>query len=144
MTRRQDVLLAALAASPTRTLTPVQLQKALFLVAQEAKSLAPTSFYAFEKYNYGPFSSEIYDDIGGLRQLDLVEIVHPSGSWVRHYQLTEKGVEHAAEIQGKLKPKLVRYLSDVTKWVTSLDFQSLVRAIYKKYPEYRKNSIFRG
>jgi hypothetical protein len=62
---------------------------------------------------------------------------------VRVYRLTASGLQAAAESRAKLNPALVAYLTAVVKWVSSLSFPDLVRAIYKKYPEYKENSVFR-
>jgi hypothetical protein len=64
MADRTDVLLAALSKAPEHSLSPVEVQKALFLVAMEAKRLVPKGFYEFEKYNYGPFCAQIYSKRG--------------------------------------------------------------------------------
>jgi|HubBroStandDraft_1064217.scaffolds.fasta_scaffold09542_8 hypothetical protein len=140
---RTDVLLTALALSDSRSLTPVQIQKAMFLIAMEAKRLAPSRFYTFEKYNYGPFAADIYSDLTGFEGRNWLVIEQPANRRVRTYQLTAQGVEAAAASGAKLDPKLTAYLQAVVKWVVSLNFQDLVRAIYKKYPEYKENSVFR-
>jgi DNA-binding PadR family transcriptional regulator len=69
-------------------------------------------------------------------------IEYPEGSRTRVYTLTDKGTEEAARRQTELKPPLNEYLGAVTKFVTSLNFQDLVRTIYRKYPAYKQNSIF--
>jgi hypothetical protein len=143
MPDRTDVLLAALAASDSRSLTPVQVQKAMFLIAIEAKRLAPEHFYAFEKYNYGPFSTDIYSDLSAFESAEWILVDPPVNRRVRAYRLTASGLQAAAESQAKLTPELRTYLTAVVKWVSSLSFPDLVRAIYKKYPEYRENSVFR-
>jgi hypothetical protein len=144
MTDRKDILLAALAQSESRSLTPVQVQKAMFLIAMEAKHLAPSGFYGFEKYNYGPFCSEIYSDLSLLESVDAITVDQSVNSRVRTYRLTDFGAERAARGLANLNPDLKAYLSAVIGWVTSLSFPDLVRAIYRKYPEYKENSIFSG
>jgi hypothetical protein len=141
MTRR-DVLLAALSNSADQSLTPVQIQKAMFLVAKEAGHLAPKPFYEFEKYNYGPFCADIYSDLDALRLTGFVSCEQMTGSRVRRYRLTAVGHAKSNSAGSKLNPVLGAYLQTVVRWVTSLGFQDLVRSIYKKYPEYKENSIF--
>jgi uncharacterized protein YwgA len=141
---RKDVLLAALGTSPSRSLTPVQVQKTMFLIDAEAKQMAPTRFYRFEKYNYGPFSQEIYSDLAQLENDGLVIEDRTGFSRVRHYRLTDSGVQSAKLSCQRLNPSLKSYLLAVVGWVTSLTFPELVRAIYKKYPAYKENSVFSG
>ena len=143
MAERTDVLLAALALSDSGALTPVQVQKAMFLIAAEAKRLAPSPFYSFEKYNYGPFSADIYSDLGAFEAAEWLVVEPPVNRRVRAYRLTASGLHAATESRARLNPVLVTYLTAVVKWVSSLSFPDLVRAIYKKYPEYKENSVFR-
>jgi hypothetical protein len=144
MSDRRDVLLAALGASESRGLTPVQVQKAMFLIAMEAKHLAPSGFYSFDKYNYGPFSADIYSDLNSFAAAQLVAVSQPAGSRVRVYRLTDAGLKAAAAKRATLSEALASYTGAVVGWVTKLSFPDLVRAIYKKYPEYKENSVFRG
>jgi uncharacterized protein YwgA len=60
---RRDWLLAAIAQAGDRGLTPIQIQKILFLLKMEAATYVGDRFYHFEPYNYGPFSSAIYADV---------------------------------------------------------------------------------
>jgi hypothetical protein len=142
--KRQDVLLAALSKAPAQSLTPVQIQKAMFLVAEETPQLAPQHFYEFEKYNYGPFCTEIYADLSGLQLQGLVAVEQPAGSRVRRYRLTAEGEQASTASSAKLDPVLSAYVNAVVQWVTRLSFQDLVRAIYRKYPAYKENSVFSG
>lgn len=142
MVKRTDVLLLALADSKDHSLSPVQVQKAMFLLQQEAASYLPADFYKFAKYNYGPFSRTVYDDLTAMAAVGLVvEDASPTRS-VRVYRLTAAGLSAALEIAGKVNPALQTYLGSVVEWVKALSFTQLVRAIYAKYPEYRENSVF--
>ena len=47
MTNKQEWLLIALAQRNGQAMTPVQIQKAMFLMAMEAKQLVGTGFYKF-------------------------------------------------------------------------------------------------
>jgi hypothetical protein len=144
MVDRKDVLLAALALSYSRSLTPVQVQKAMFLISAEAKHAAPNRFYQFEKYNYGPFCADIYSDLAEFEAKNLLTVDQVQNRKVRVYRLTEDGAKVAAASQARLNPQLAAYLSSVVAWITSLSFPDLVREIYRKYPEYRENSVFSG
>jgi hypothetical protein len=142
MSDRSKVLLMALAAAPDHSLTPVQAQKIAFLVGQEAKKLAPKPFYKFIAYDYGPFCPDIYNDLGTLERKGLVSIDRPPGARVRRYRLTSDGLEQIEE-DADSSP-LSTYVAQATDWVTSLPFPELIRAIYSRYPAFKKNSVFSG
>ena len=63
MLTRQDWLLLALSKSPGGAMSPVQIQKAMFLFGQEAGDTVGTDFYSFQPYDYGPFDSAVYEDL---------------------------------------------------------------------------------
>jgi hypothetical protein len=123
-------------------MTPVQVQKAMFLLAQEAKSQLPQRFYKFAKYNYGPFCQQLYNDLALLAGQDLVVVDRPFGSGVRVYRVTEAGASKGRAVSGQWTEPLRRYVQAVSQWVTSLSFPDLVRSIYHAYPQYKENSIF--
>ena len=141
---REELLLAVLASAPERSMTPVQVQKAMFVLAQEVSAQLPTKFYAFEKYNYGPFCQALYNDLGILAAQDLVAIEQPLLSRVRIYRATDAGAAKGEACVRAWDNSLGEYVKAVSEWVTSLSFPDLVRAIYRKYPAYKVNSIFSG
>jgi uncharacterized protein len=75
MTTRKDWLLVALSESADGYLSPVQIQKALFLFRKGAEGRFDSSqFYDFAPYHYGPFSPDIYYDLEELEKRGLVQI----------------------------------------------------------------------
>lgn len=136
---RQDWLLLALSAAQDRGLTPVQLQKSLFLFEKGLTRLA--NFYHFVPYNYGPFDAQIYRDADSLGQLGLVESRTDGRRWPQYY-ITAAGQDKARKAQRQLSAEVLTYVNNTVAWTQRLSFPDLVRAIYQKYPEYRANSIF--
>ena len=137
---RGDYLLLVLKFSKAQGLTPVQLQKSLFLLSQELSEAVGEEFYKFEPYNYGPFDVTIYHDAEELEKKGLLSIKR-GGPWAE-YILTDQGKEYTDKLQ---IPEDVRnYTRKVVEWTQSLSFQELVRAIYKKYPNFQLNSVFQG
>src|SRR3990172_829145 len=91
--RKRDWLLIALG----ERLEPIQVQKTLFKFAEE--SGAPKAEqYECVPYNWGPCSFDIYDDLGELREEQLVEF-EPSGRGWNVYRVTDKGVQIAQELR---------------------------------------------
>lgn len=120
---------------------PIQIQKTLFKFAKE--SGAPEQeLYTFIPYNWGPCSLEIYDDLGQLRDEGLVEFV-PSGRGWNLYHLTEAGVKKANELREKADHTLVKKLEAARSYVISRDFETLLSDIYKDYPDFAAESLFK-
>jgi len=140
---REDWLLVALAAAEGAPLTPVQLQKSLFLLGQELPDAVGEDFYAFRPYNYGPFSSAVYADADRLADEGLVRIdrMEPGRNWAV-YSATPEGVERALALSNGLPGQAVEYLRSAVGWTRKLTFSQLVSAIYARYPEQRANSVF--
>jgi hypothetical protein len=57
---RRDLVLAILAAADGRAYTPVQIQKAVFIVCDQFPDLIEEGpHFHFEPYDYGPFDSDV-------------------------------------------------------------------------------------
>ncbi|GIW53027.1 MAG: hypothetical protein KatS3mg081_2382 [Gemmatimonadales bacterium] len=139
--QRKDWVLLTIACAP-KPVSPVQLQKSLFLLGQNMKAAVGKEFYKFKPYHYGPFDVRVYTDAEELAAAGLVEIQPAFGPW-RRYRATEPGLQRAQELRLSA-PQAAKYLQDVLQWAQSLSFQELIRAIYTRYPEYHANSVFQG
>jgi uncharacterized phage-associated protein len=135
---KRDWTLLAISAAEGEPLSPVQLQKALFLLGQMRADRVGNDFYQFEAHNYGPFSSGIYRDAEALEGDGLVTI-QSDGRW-KKYAATPRGLATAKSLS--VDSGANQYLQRVVAWVRSLSFQALVRAIYARFPDYRANSVF--
>jgi hypothetical protein len=140
MMQRRDWALVVLAAAKNERLTPVQLQKILFLID---KNLHPANFYVFEPYHYGPFDKRVYDDVEGHIEGDLCQTVPSKEFRGRDYELTSEGRRRAEALRSQLDPRKRDYIDKVVRWATSLSFSQLVTTIYREYPEFRARSVFR-
>lgn len=138
--RRRDWVLAVLGAAKGEAVTPVQLQKALFLLEKECPQIGRRSYYHFAPYAYGPFDSTIYTDAEELAAEGVVAIT-PSEYGPRVYRATEAGVSRAERLPPDAS--IQEAVHRIVAYVRSLSFQQLVAAIYRKYPEMRVNSVFR-
>lgn len=138
MTNARKYLLAALAAAPGGALSPVQAQKALFVLGQEAEGQVGRDFYQFVPYNYGPFCREIYDDVADLASQGLVMI--DNSAKPARYIITKTGLDEAA--QSEIAPSLEEYVSAVVGWVAAQSFSQLLNSVYSKYPAFAVNSVF--
>lgn len=142
--KRKEWTLLAIASAQGESLSPVQLQKTLFLLGRVYPSEVGPDFHRFQPYNYGPFSPTVYHDASQLESDGLVCILRHSGrSWVE-YAATPKGLAQGEELEKMAPEPVASYLKAVVGWARSLSFPQLVRAIYKMDPAQRANSVFQG
>ena len=142
--QRDQVLLVVLSLADGNPLTPVQVQKSLFLADRKARgAFRGTSVYNFQPYDYGPFDRQVYVDAQTLSYRGFVEIgTDPRGGW-NTYAATDEGVRAGREFMAELAEEQRSMLSRIVKIVRSLSFTELVSAIYRSYPEMRVRSVFR-
>ncbi|MDR3449413.1 MAG: hypothetical protein P4M15_06665 [Alphaproteobacteria bacterium] len=142
---RSEVLLAILAASNGRPYTPVQIQKAVFLVTKNLPNLVTQGAnFGFEPYDYGPFDQSVYAEAEALSQAGAAEITRQEGTRWNRYAASDRGLERGAHILDSLRNRERDYIKKVSAWVRAQTFESLVKSIYDQYPEMRVNSVFRG
>lgn len=94
--------------------------------------------YHFVPYHYGPFAKQLYDDLQALAQdgVVLVENDHDE-------EKTRITLVDMAKADGMLAevPEDVRAdVASIVETYGALDHKSLLKAVYKKYPAYAKNS----
>jgi len=139
---RKDIVLLVIESASDEGLSPLQLQKSLFIVGQSNLAGLPADFYTFHPYNYGPFCEEVYQDTDTLVKEGMVFSIPVAGqSWAK-YAITPRGKDRSKGIRKENNVGLVKYISETVQWVSSLTFSELLRAIYAKYPEYSANSVF--
>lgn len=139
----KDWALLVIDAAEHRGLSPVQLQKALFLLQRKfpADNLGE-SFYNFIPYNYGPFDVQIYYDAEKLEKEGLISITPSAEHRWKTYRVALGGLRLASELRTEAPARVLAYLDYVVSWVLGLSFRELVSAIYAEYPEFRMNSVF--
>ncbi|HEV3448323.1 MAG TPA: hypothetical protein VG099_27045 [Gemmataceae bacterium] len=141
---RSDWTLLTISAAKGQPLSPVQLQKAMFLLWKNLPQVFGIESYRFVPHNYGPFDARVYSDAEMLARQGLVYIMtRSSGGW-SEYGATPLGLNKANEIERHVDPQVRQYLFQIVDWVRQLSFQDLVRSIYQAYPEYRANSVFQS
>lgn len=142
---KKDWTLLALALADGKPLSPVQLQKAVFLFQKMMPEETVTAdYYNFTPYNYGPFSSAVYDDVNTLAEEGLAKVSYVASQGYRDYSATPEGVAAGKELAAKLPKDTAEYAGTLIDWVRQQSFTSLVSAVYQKFPEYKVNSVFRG
>ncbi len=140
----KDWTLLVIAAAKGRPVSPVQLQKALFLLSRNLSPdvLGVERLYDFQAYDYGPFDGSVYHDAEELERAGDV-VIDQAGSRFRSYRATSEGSARADRMRQGINAKAIAYLDRVVAWVSGLSFNQLVEAIYKAYPDMATNSVFR-
>jgi len=144
MDRRHWPLLVIYQAGPAG-LSPVQLQKVLFLIGQNLPDEVGDNYYEFVPYNYGPFDPRVYKDAESLIYSDLVQSVQVANKGWAYYTITSAGQDLAEYVRKtEISERMSAYITKVVKWVQSLSFAQLLSAIYRAYPQYKAKSVFVG
>lgn len=133
-----------LSLSPDHKLTPIQIQKSLFLIGENLRSLIGPGFYTFEPHNYGPFSAEIYRDIDELCDEGFVSVRTVVGRDWNEYESTATGLEVASDIMSRIPALAQKYITEIVNWTRRTPFNELLGAIYKAYPKYASRSVFKA
>lgn len=131
------------------------------------------TFYDFFPWNFGPFSSEIYNDLllfqlrGFIKYESIVEdgidianeemeywnsitgIEYENEYLVGDYidqeiVLTEKGANYAEDLYLQLSKSQHHILKMFKKKFNSAPLRSIIMYVYNKYPDYAKNSQIRN
>ena len=139
--RPRDWLLLLLDGAQ-QPLDRVRIQKSMFLFAERSK--APDSEkYSFRPYHYGPFSFDLYPDLDGLVRDGLLRQESDPRSSSPRYSLTSTGRQTAAHLRQRAPADRVALLQALRDWVTARSFGVLLDDLYRMYPAYAVNSVFR-
>ncbi len=97
---------------------------------------------SFKADNFGPFTEEIYDNLGFLQNLDLAEIAKEGD--ITEVSITEKGVEVFNERVGKEIPReILKMIEIIVEEYGTLNHDELLRRVYNEYPEFAEKSLVR-
>jgi len=140
--RKKDWALLVIDAAKQNTMSPIQLQKALFLLGQNIPKDVGPDFYKFIPHNFGPFAQDIYDDVADLCIHGLIEEINKPGQSWPEYRISQAGRGEAEKIRAALAPKAKEYLDTLVPWVERQSFQDLLHSVYKAYPAFAEKSVF--
>jgi len=143
---RENLLpLALLRASGGGIQGKTRLQKLAFLLDEEELG-DQFDAYQFRKYDYGPFSKELLEDVESLEKKGLVEIrkSRTLGGNARYdYRLTEDGEAVVKDLfdRDETSPILDDAKSTLSNY-GDMPLRELIERVYQKYPEYKENSVY--
>lgn len=143
-----------------------RLVKLIFLLEKETSLRQYLRDFLYEAYNYGPFSSELYDALqalvnaglvrdrqseseGFLDEADRFHIERQTGSEAESlrnttvYSLTRKGIIVASTLYRNLTEEEREELTNIKRQFNGLSLRRLLQYVYRKYPEYTTESVIR-
>jgi len=137
---RKEWILLLLSEEP---LDRIHIMKALFLIwLRSGKHIK--GFFKFEPYLYGPYSLDVYSELDSLlSDGSISQPPYSAKSWVSYF-ITDEGMKNVNDIKNEIKPEIRKLISSVVKEISSLDFFSLLRKVYREAPDFAKKSIFGG
>jgi hypothetical protein len=139
-----------------------RLEKLVFLLEKESKlrDLLDEEL-EFHAYDFGPFSSKIYQAVDVLEAAGLIqdnirysggaddtwETVHIVGEdapySTREFVLTDLGRKYFAALLQEIPEDLTKEVSNIKDRFGSMPLRQLVRYVYKRYPAYTEKSKIR-
>jgi hypothetical protein len=140
--RGRDWLLLLIAAgSPGAQVDPVRIMKGAFLLTEELAAHNKPRPYQFIAYHYGPCAFEVYSDLDSLAADGL--IAADANPWRRWpvYRPTAAGIKHAAALAKQLGEVWAGYIRELRAWLNRQTFESLLRFIYTKHPDYASATL---
>lgn len=111
------------------------LMKYAFLAQMEGSG--QRRFYQFVPYHYGPFAKELYEDLERLREQGLISVDNGDEDKTR---ITLVDPARAEEALNDLPEDLRDDAVAILDAYGDLDHNSLLDAVYEKYPAYAKKS----
>jgi len=114
----RDWLLLAMAAAGAAGLSPIQLQRSLFLLSQKRKTHLASGFYQFEPGDAWPFSKALYEDLDAFVAAGDVTKEYRPECTQSFFRLADSGRMLAEELRPHLKAEASSYLEEAVAWVT--------------------------
>ena len=123
---RRGWLLLAVAVSGASGLSPVQLERSLFLVCQKREEHVGPDFYQFESNGSGPASAALYVDIDALVTAEHIVKEWAPESSCSIFRLSDSGRARAADFRRRIKKEALAGLEDAVAWVKEQSYQEMV------------------
>lgn len=124
----KDWLLLAIAGAGDAGLSPIQLQRSLFLLSQKRKIQIGPGFYEFEPGDAWPFSKALYEDLDAFVAAgDVVKEYLPEFTRCV-FRLADPGRTLVEELGPQVKREAYAYLEEAVAWVRE---QSTLDLIHK-------------
>jgi uncharacterized protein YwgA len=143
-----------------------RLDKLMFLVERETTLKRYLTSFEFDAYNFGPYSSELFDSVQALANAGLVSVgKSESEEYLNEadrfqielqleentgspknaaiYSLTAEGRTVASELFRSLSTSEQQELVTIKTRFNSISLKKLLQYIYRKYPESATKSLIK-
>lgn len=143
-----------------------RLEKLIFLLERDTSAAKWLSEDAeFKPYNFGPFSSKVYQAIDLLSAAQIVEdsgtsTKTPDDNWenyhviggkmpaddpyvTRDFRLTDRGWRYYSKLVERLPESAVDELAEFKDRFAHLPLRQLVRYVYQRYADFTDQSLIR-
>jgi uncharacterized protein YwgA len=142
-----------------------RLEKLVFLLERETSANEwLTEDAEFKAYNYGPFSSKVYQAVDLLSAADLVtdsgqQSADEEDAWekenaifdrndldpyaTRDFKLTADGWQYYEALASEIGPEKIKEISDFKSQFANIPLRQLVRYVYERYDEFTSRSVIR-
>ncbi|GAB3676823.1 PadR family transcriptional regulator [Halopiger thermotolerans] len=123
-----------------------RLQKLAFLLDKEEVG-EEKDLYKFIKYDYGPFSKQLMEDVDFFKEEGFIEVDTKrtfSGNTRYDYKLTNEGEQLANLLFNNVDDaeELHNSAKEITEQYNEYPIRKLVEYVYDEYPEYKENSVY--
>jgi uncharacterized protein YwgA len=123
-----------------------RLQKLAFLLDEEGLG-EKFDAYSYRKYDYGPFSKALLEDVEALEDKGLVKILRRqtvAGNKRYDYRLEDAGEEAVSDLSNRTEDisEVFEAARSITSEYGDLPLRDLIERVYEKHPEYTKNSVY--
>ena len=144
--RESLVPLALLDAMDGEIQGKTRLQKLAFLLDEEELG-DQFDAYTYRKYDYGPFSKSLLEDIEDLEEKGLVEISKErtvGGNTRYDYELRSSGEEAVEQLTSRDGD--IDIIFDAAQAIANeygdLSLRDLIEQVYDRHSEYTENSVY--
>jgi uncharacterized protein YwgA len=143
-----------------------RLVKLIFLLEQETTLKRYLADFKYDAYNYGPYSSELFDAVQALNNAGLVQVKDlesegfldeadryqvesqaadnaDSPRSTRVYGLTNDGLTVAQALYRSLSKQERDELTDIKTRFNSISLKRLLQYVYRKYPKFTTESVIK-
>lgn len=118
----------------------LKLMKQLFVIGQLLK---PANFYEFVPYLYGPCSFDVYKDLQALLSINAIDVIDEFRDGYGTHKISEKGMHEFRPVFDSLDSATKSAIEKVKRDYNNLSTIELLAKIYKEYPDFAINSMFK-
>lgn len=167
-----DVILALLYAGGSKKGTNeeiignTRLYKLVFLTEQETTLSKRMTDISFEAYNYGPYSSQVFDTIQALVSAGLVKVddagsesyldeadryqgesqaeeTPDTSTTIKVYSLTDEGARVGEALFKSLTDSERKELVSIKERFNGVSLRKLLQYVYHRYPKFTTESVIK-